>query len=930
MLMTTAGQIGIDLILNSTSFKKSLNNIQTQANNAGSKIAKSLSGVQSQANIAGSKISNSFSKIAKVVGTAFSVAMITRFGKSCIDLGSDLTEVQNVVDVTFKNMSSSVNKWAKQSQSQFGLSETMAKKYVGTFGSMAEAFGFSEKQAYNMSTALTGLAGDVASFYNISQDEAYVKLKSVFSGETETLKDLGIVMTQTALDSYALSNGFGKTTSQMTEAEKVSLRFAFVQDQLKNATGDFARTQDSWANQTRILQLRFESLKATLGQGLINVFTPVLKLVNALILRVGALADKFKEFTDKVFGNAGSSDTSNSLDSATKSTSNLTNEANNSSKAIDKVSKSAKKAKSNLASFDKLNVLTKTDSNTSSSNNTSSTATGGNTPSKKKPNSNNKTNPKFNFSKLYKESGLENFFSKVQRGIDKVDWSAIGNNCKNIFKKSIPIAKAYLGQVQNVSKSALGAVGSFVGGIVQVGGKQLQTLTGGISKWLTNDQGKIIGFINTIGTHFSNGFDNLSTFFERAFDLLGDSIDRVRPTMENAISDLLSGITDLAGGVGTIVSDSFEIATGKLVEWVEKDSETIGKFFDNIQLQIADVLSLVGTVFSDIGTFLFEWWESDGSSVFSNICDMFTNIGTTLMNVYNEWIKPAWDAIVDIFQSAWDDCLKPIFEKAVSFFGKLGDCISAIWNNFLSPIVNFLVKTFGPVFTNIFSAIGGVFKTVFTVIGDVVGGILDALGGLLDFITGIFTGDWEKAWNGIKEFFKGIWDGIWGIIKGVINLIIDGINMLWTGIYNAVSAIVNAVGGIAGAIGDVFGQDWNFSMPEKVPLIPKLAKGGLVKAPTLAVVGDNMGASSGNPEVVSPLNKLKGMIQESSDNGDTEILSQILLYLKRMYEMFIIFRNKGGNTYEFVAKINGSDIFKEIVKQNEMYKKRHNGKSAFV
>lgn len=125
--MTTARQIGIDLILNST-FKKSLNNIQTQANNAGSKIAKSLSGVQSQANIAGSKISNSFSKIAKVVGTAFSVAMITRFGKSCIDLGSDLTEVQNVVDVTFKNMSSSVDKWAKSASAQFGLSETMAKK----------------------------------------------------------------------------------------------------------------------------------------------------------------------------------------------------------------------------------------------------------------------------------------------------------------------------------------------------------------------------------------------------------------------------------------------------------------------------------------------------------------------------------------------------------------------------------------------------------------------------------------------------------------------------------------------------------------------------------------------------------------------------------------------------------------------------------
>lgn len=906
--MTSAGQIGIDLVLNSAGFKRQLNSINSVANNASNKI------------------SSNFKKIGVAVVTAFSVKKIAEFGKSCIDLGSDLAEVQNVVDVTFKSMSSSVDKWAKSASAQFGLSETMAKKYVGAFGSMAEAFGFGEKQAYNMSTALAGLAGDVASFYNISQDEAYTKLKSVFSGETETLKDLGIVMTQNALDAYALANGYGKTTSAMTEAEKVSLRFAFVQDQLKNATGDFARTQDSWANQTRILQLRWESFKATIGKSFIAVMSPLIKTFNVLLDQINKCADSFNKFMSKSFG----IDLGNSASSTGQAMATTADETDGLADSLDNANQKAEKLAGSLASFDKLNVLTKTDSNTSSSNNTSSTATGGNTSSNKKPNSNNKTNPKFNFSKLYKESGLKNFFDKVQRGIDKVDWSAIGENCKNIFKKSIPIAKAYLGQVKNVSKSALGAVGSFIGGIVQVSGKQLQTLTGGISKWLTKDQGKIIGFINTIGTHLSKGFDNLSTFFDGAFDLLGESIDRVRPTMETAISDLLSGCTDLAGGIGTIVSDSFEIATGKLVEWIENDSETIGTFFDNVQLQIADVLSFVGTVFSDIGTYLSDWWESDGSSVFSNICSMFTNIGTTLMNVYNEWIKPAWDAIVDIFQSAWKSCLKPIFEKIVSFFGKLGDCISAIWNNFLSPIVNYLVKTFGPILTNIFSAVGGVFKTVFSIIGDVVGGILDALGGLLDFITGVFTGDWEKAWNGIKNFFKGIWDAIWGIIKGAINLIIDGINLLWTGIYNAISAIVNAIGGVAGAIGDVFGQDWSFSMPKKAPLIPKLAKGGLVKAPTLAVVGDNMGASSGNPEVVSPLNKLKGMIQESSDNGDTEILSQILLYLKRMYEMFIIFRNKGGNTYEFVAKINGSDIFKEIVKQNEMYKKRHNGKSAFV
>ncbi len=904
MLMTTAGQIGIDLILNSTSFKKSLNNIQTQANNAGSKI------------------SNSFSKIAKVVGTAFSVAMITRFSKECVSAANIQTEAETKLTTVMRQRMSASNKAISSVKNYASaLQETgvvgdevqlAGAQQLSTFLKTDDALKKLMPAMNNLAVQQNGVNVTSESMVNIGN-----LMGKVMQGQTSALTRVGITFS----DAQAQVLKYGN------EEQRAAMLSQVITDNVGNMNKALANTP---AGRIQQLKNSFGDMQETLGRGLNNVFSPMLGFLTKIVTKLSQVASGFENLTKKIFGDSNSEQSSAGMNNLSTGADDATASVDNNTKAINNNAKAKKKAERSLASFDKLNVLTKTDSNTSSSNNTSSTATGGNTPSKKKPNSNNKTNPKFNFSKLYKESGLENFFSKVQRGIDKVDWSAIGNNCKNIFKKSIPIAKAYLGQVQNVSKSALGAVGSFVGGIVQVGGKQLQTLTGGISKWLTKDQGKIIGFINTIGTHFSNGFDNLSTFFERAFDLLGDSIDRVRPTMENAISDLLSGITDLAGGVGTIVSDSFEIATEKLVEWVEQDSETIGTFFDNIQLQIADVLSLVGTVFSDIGTFLSEWWESDGSSVFSNICDMFTNIGTTLMNVYNEWIKPAWDAIVDIFQSAWDDCLKPIFEKVVSFFGKLGDCISAIWNNFLSPIVNFLVKTFGPVFTNIFNAIGGVFKTVFTVIGDVVGGILDALGGLLDFITGIFTGDWEKAWNGIKDFFKGIWDGIWGIIKGVINLIIDGINMLWTGIYNAVSAIVNAVGGIAGAIGDVFGQDWNFSMPEKVPLIPKLAKGGLVKAPTLAVVGDNMGASSGNPEVVSPLNKLKGMIQESSDNGDTEVLSQILLYLKRMYEMFIIFRNKSGNTYEFVAKINGSDIFKEIVKQNEMYKKRHNGKSAFV
>ena len=172
------------------------------------------------------------------------VESIGNFVKDSIDKGSELTELENVVDSVFTTMSDKVDTFAKNALDTYGLTEKQAKKMVGTFGAMSKSFGYSEQQAYNMSTALAGLAGDVASFYNLDIDEAYTKMKSVFTGETETLKELGVVMTQAALDEFAMSRGIGKTTAKMSEQEKVALRLAFVQDKLKTATGDVIRTQD--------------------------------------------------------------------------------------------------------------------------------------------------------------------------------------------------------------------------------------------------------------------------------------------------------------------------------------------------------------------------------------------------------------------------------------------------------------------------------------------------------------------------------------------------------------------------------------------------------------------------------------------------------------------------------------------------------------
>lgn len=908
---TTVGEIGLNLVLNRQGFSKSLNAVQEQANSVSNNMKSSLK------------------KLGSAIVAAFSVAAVKNFGQQCIESAAQVNAANSQFEQTFGSMESQAKSAIQSVAKESGILETRLQGVGTSIYAFAKTTGMDSANALNMMQEALQVTADSAAYYDRSLEDTAESLKSFLKGNFENDAALGLSCTETTRNAAA-NKLYGKSFTELSESQKQLTLLEMVKDanKLSGAIGQASRESDGWENVTGNLKESWNQLLAVIGKPILQVATNIVQKLSSAIAKLTEYAKGAINALSKLF-NWDGDDTANSISAAASSAENLTDEAESGSNSLESVADSAEKAKNSVAGFDKLNVLTKSDSGGSDAS-ASDTASSSGTSVANAVVKDTNSGVSGAFKNLYEKSGFKGFVDNVQKGINRVDWSAIGKNCESIFKNSVPVAQNYLKQVQKVGKSAFGAVGSFVGGVVQVSGKRLQTLTGGVAKWLDRDKNKINGFITTIGDNFSKGYDNLSTFFEKGFDVIGQSVDRVRPQMEDAISNLLSGFTDFGGAVGTIFSEGFSLATESLVKWIDNDGATIGEFFDNIQLQMADVMNFVGGVFSDIGNFLLGWWDGEGGSeIFQNVCDMFLNIGTTLMNVYNDWIMPAWNFIVGVFQSAWTDCLKPIFEQLWTVFGKVCDCIATIWNNWLSPLVNFISDTLGPVFNTVLRNIQSIFETVFRVIGDVVGGILKSFGGLIDFITGVFSGNWEKAWNGIKDFFGGIWDGIWGIIKGFVNLIIDGINLLLTGIYTVVAAIVNTIGGIADAIGSIFGQDWSFSMPKNPPLIPRLATGGLVKAPTLAVVGDNAGANSGNPEVVAPLSKLQGMIN-TSNGEDTVILGEILSYLKKLYEMFVIFRNNGGNYYQFVAEINGNDIFNEIVKQNELYKNRHNGKSAFA
>lgn len=908
---TTVGEIGLNLVLNKQGFSKSLNAVQEQANSVSNNMKSSLK------------------KLGSAVVAAFSVAAIKQFGQQCIESAAEVNAAISQFEQTFGSMESQAKSAIQSVAKESGILKTRLQGVGTSIYAFAKTTGMDSADALNMMQEALQVTADSAAYYDRSLEDTAESLKSFLKGNFENDAALGLSCTETTRNAAA-NKLYGKSFTELSESQKQLTLLQMVKDanQLSGAMGQASRESDGWENVTGNLKESWNQLLAVIGKPILQVATNIVQKLSSAIAKLTEYAKGAINALSKLF-NWGGDDTANSISAAASSAENLTDEAESGSNSLESVADSAEKAKNSVAGFDKLNVITKSDSGGSDTSASSTSASNGTSVANTVVKDTN-SGVSGAFKNLYEKSGFKGFVENVQKGINKVDWSSIGKNCESIFKNSVPIAQNYLTQVQKVGKSAFGAVGSFVGGVVQVSGKRLQTLTGGVAKWLDKDKNKINGFITTIGDNFSKGYDNLSTFFEKSFDVIGQSVDRVRPQMEDAISNLLSGFTDFGGAVGTIFSEGFSLATESLVKWIDNDGATIGEFFDNIQLQMADVMNFVGGVFSDIGNFLLGWWDGEGGSeIFQNVCDMFLNIGTTLMNVYNDWIMPAWNFIVGVFQSAWTDCLKPIFEQLWTVFGKVCYYIATIWNNWLLPFVNFISDTLGPVFNTVLRNIQSIFETVFRVIGDVVGGILKSFGGLIDFITGVFSGNWKKAWNGIKDFFGGIWDGIWGIIKGFVNLIIDGINLLLTGIYTVVAAIVNTIGGIADAIGSIFGQEWGWSMPNEPVLIPHLATGGLVKAPTLAVVGDNAGANSGNPEVIAPLSKLQGMIN-TSNGEDTVILGEILSYLKKLYEMFVIFRNNGGNYYQFVAEINGNDIFNEIVKQNELYKNRHNGKSAFA
>ncbi|MNQ94459.1 hypothetical protein D3C85_1099770 [compost metagenome] len=239
------------------------------------------------------KAGQKFQEIGRSLSTYVTLPILAA-GAASIKFASDYEESLNKVDVAFKDSSDEVKKFAKTTLENFGIAEGTALDLASTYGDMGTAMGLTTQQAAKMSTELVGLAGDLSSFKNIGIDQANTALAAIFTGETESLKKLGIVMTEANLQSYAFSQGIQTQVKDMDQAAKVNLRYQYVLSVTKNAQGDFARTSGGAANQMRIFQESLKQVAQQFGSIILPVFTQIVSAVNGMITSFGNLSEETK------------------------------------------------------------------------------------------------------------------------------------------------------------------------------------------------------------------------------------------------------------------------------------------------------------------------------------------------------------------------------------------------------------------------------------------------------------------------------------------------------------------------------------------------------------------------------------------------------------------------------------------------------------
>jgi len=811
--MAYDGSLKFDSKIDTKGFAKGVNTLNAQANG----------------------LSGTFKKLGVTIAAAFVVKKAFDIGKQAVSFASDLQEVQNVVDTAFGEMSYKMEEFAKTSIETFGISKLAAKKTGSTFMAMSVGMGIAKSSASDMALSLTGLSADMSSFYNVTQDVASTALKSIFTGETETLKQFGIVMTEANLQAFAYSQGITKQVSAMSQAEKVQLRYNFVMEQTKLAQGDFEKTSGSWANQTRMLSEKWKEFLSIIGNGLVNVILPVVRALNTAMSSLISFADSASKALSNVFGK------SKQTESVTKGISTgLESSATSADELASSVEKAGKKAKRSLAAFDELNTISSGEIGGESAGGLSSTepmSLGLEDDTKKETDE--------------AKSNLQLFIENALSGFDKFK--------SYLSKEFSPIFSTIFDGLSKEAGEFKKSFGSVFEDIKSLWKPFLSYLNSSFVPYLKT-------VFSVIGDILVGTFDSFNMVFADIWNVA------IFPLLEKLVTIFLPMITDIA-------TKTWEI-TGALFEQGKR-------IFDLLWSEaLVPLLDRVTKIINDIIDLLAEFWNKWGKPITDNIKEAIKKIGDLFITVWQSFFKPVFDNFMEMIDWLWEKHLEPFVANFLDFVGEFVNGASEIYNKFILPLVTAFVETFGPAISTVFNTVGNVIGIVIAGAIDVLNGIITSLKGVIQFIVGAFTGDWRKAWEGVKNIFKGIWDSLVGIVKAPINLIIDAVNFMVGSVIDGLNFVIGAINKLSFEVpdfvpeigGKTFG--FNISAINKADYkIPKLATGAVIppNSEFLAILGDQKRGMNIETPLATMIEAFETALNKrgNDNNGGTTVILEI-------------------------------------------------------
>lgn len=881
---------------------------------------------------------NSTSKLAKSALQGLISTPIASWLAEAVKQSISYAENVNLFTVAMGDSLDVGTEFITQMAEIYGMDPSNLIKYAGNFYQLADAIEMPDAAAAKLSLSLVKATNDISSLFNIPIEDVFEDLSSGMQGMSRAVRKYGMDIRTTTLQQTALSLGITESVESMSEANRQGLRFITMMRQASNASGDFARTIESPANQLKIFKEQMSQLGRAIGDLFIAPLATAIQCINGFVMALRMVISFIGSILGLVSDISGSS--TDSTDAVAESVSNIGSAAGG----------AAKKLKAMLAPFDELNVLNQQD--TSGGGGGSLDDIGTLDPAIEEAIANMELSLENIRMKAIevRDALLEFFGFQIDEGaIISWDASVFEDNLINKFPQWTQTIQAVFDNWTDII-DAFGNVLEALGGIAQA---VWEKVTGFLSKFINDD--KVSSFIsgledsiNNFANFLSNSTDTIANFaialgvLSTTFKGLS-SISTLIGPIATFISTCASALAPFAAVIGWasaiiatiavlyVSSDTFAISFNNLIASVGEGLVAVFAAFwealqvvwagiqtlwaDNIQPMltaigdaIAPVVDTIGGLWEDLVAIVVDvfgtiegLWTSVLQPVLAAFFDAISNLAKIFGTLWSEIIGPVVANIGDGIKTLWETTLRPIFENLIAIIGGVIEIILALWNNVLAPVVNWLVEVLAPIFTNIFNVIWDVVQEVIEGIGQSINGLLEILRGVIDFIAGVFTGDWDRAWQGIVGIFSGIWDTLEGIVKTVLNAVIGVINVALGAISGAVNSIIRAVNKISFTAPDwvpeVGGKTLGFDIKEVDSWsIPYLASGGVVTSPTMAMIGEGRHSEAVIPLDNSPqMDDLVNKIAEASRGtpSDQPIHLQVVLDGSVLFET-IVEQNKSA------------------------------------